>query len=96
MKQVEIIDNSTKSFKEIISAVGEVIPKIDSIKSSAENIEGDKNVILSRIDGISSISLETSASSEEISASSEEVAEAAKTLNSMTTQMIEEVNRFKI
>lgn len=93
MKQVEIIDNSTKSFKEIISAVGEVIPKIDSIKSSAENIEGDKNVILSRIDGISSISLETSASSEEISASSEEmnasteeVAEAAKTLNSMTTQ----------
>lgn len=103
IKQVEIIDNSTKSFKEIISAVEEVIPKIDSIKSSAENIEGDKNVILSRIDGISSISLETSASSEEISASSEEmyasteeVAEAAKTLNSMTSQMIEEVNRFKI
>ncbi|AGX44689.1 methyl-accepting chemotaxis protein [Clostridium saccharobutylicum] len=99
--QAKIIENSILSFKKIIGAVDEVIPKIETVKTSAENIENHKNTILNRIDGLSSVSAEVSASSEEISASSEEVnasteevASSAQVLNNMTNEMLEEVNKF--
>ncbi|OOM16033.1 methyl-accepting chemotaxis protein [Clostridium saccharobutylicum] len=101
--QAKIIDNSISSFKKIIDAVDDVIPKIETVKSSAENIENDKNIILDRIDGLSSVAVEVSASSEEISASSEEmnasteeVSSSAQILTNMTNEMLEEVNKFKI
>lgn len=101
--QGKIIDNVTTSFKKIINAVDDIIPKIQVVKGSAENIERDKQSILNRVDGLSSISVEVSASSEEIAASSEEmntsteeVASSAQILNNMTSQMIEEVNKFKV
>jgi len=50
-----------------------MIPKIETVKNSAEYINKDKNTILARVDGVSSVSLEVSASSEEISASSQEM-----------------------
>jgi len=103
INQVKIINSSITSFKKIIEAVNEVIPKIETVKNSAEGIDNDKNVILTRIDGVSSVSVEVSASSEEISASSEEmnasteeVSAAAQILNSMTSEMIEEVDKFKV
>ncbi|ADK16091.1 Methyl-accepting chemotaxis protein McpB [Clostridium ljungdahlii DSM 13528] len=103
MNQAKIVGNSIVSFKKIVQAVDEVIPKIETVKSSAENIENDKKTILTRIDELSSISMESSSSSEEISASSEEmnasteeVASSAQVLNNMTNQMIEEMNKFKI
>lgn len=103
INQVKIIENSISSFKKIIVAVDEVIPKIETVKISAEKIDNDKNTILNRIDGLSSVSVEVSASAQEISASSEEmsasteeVAAASQTLNKMTNEMMEEVNKFKI
>jgi methyl-accepting chemotaxis protein len=103
INQVNVIENSIVSFKKIIEAVDEVIPKIQIVKNSAENIESDKNSIMNKIDGLSSISVEVSASAEEISASSEEmnasteeVASAAQILNSMMNEMIEEVDKFKV
>jgi methyl-accepting chemotaxis protein len=47
------------------------IPKIQKVKNSAEHIENDKNTILNRIEGLSSISVEVLA--QEVSASSEEM-----------------------
>ncbi|AKN31624.1 chemotaxis protein [Clostridium carboxidivorans P7] len=103
INQVKIINSSIISFKKIIEAVNEVIPKIETVKTSAEGIDKDKETILSRVDDVSSVSLEVSASSEEISASSEEmnasteeIAAAAQTLSNMTKGMIDEVNKFKI
>ncbi|MDR3598198.1 methyl-accepting chemotaxis protein [Clostridium sp.] len=103
MNQAKIIDNSITSFKKIIQAVDEVIPKIETVKNSAEHIESDKNTILNRIEGLSSISVEASASAEEISASSEEmnasteeVASAAQILSSTTNEMMKEVDKFKV
>ena len=103
INQVKIINSSIKSFKNIIEAVNEVIPKIETVKNSAEDIDKDKNTILGRVDGVSSVALEVSASSEEIAASSEqmnasteEVAAAAQMLSTMTNEMIKEVNKFKI
>lgn len=103
INQVKIINSSITSFQKIIEAVNEVIPKIETVKNSAEGIDKDKNTILSRVNDVSSISIEVSASSEEISASSEEmnasteeVASSAQILSTMTKEMLEEVNKFKI
>lgn len=103
INQVKIINSSIISFKKIIEAVNEVIPKIEIVKNSAIDIDKDKNTILDRVDGVSSVALEVSASSEEIAASSEqmnasteEVAAAAQMLSNMTNEMIEEVNKFKV
>lgn len=103
INQVDIINSSIISFRKITESVNEVIPKIESVKDSAEYIERDKNVILDRMEGLSSVALEVSASSEEIAASSqemyaatEEVASASQVLNNMTEEMTEEVNKFQL
>lgn len=103
INQVKIINSSIISFKKIIEAVNEVIPKIETVKNSAESIDKDKETIVSRVDDVSSVSLEVSAASEEISASSEEmsasteeISASAQTLNSMTKEMLDDVNKFKI
>ena len=103
INQVNIINSSITSFRKIIESVNEVIPKIVTVKNSAEAIDKDKNTILFRVDGVSAVALEVSASSEEIAAASEEmnaateeVASAAQILSTMTNEMIKEVNKFKI
>ena len=103
LSQVKIIDDSIISFKKIIEAVNEVIPKIQTVKNSAEDIDKDKDEILHRVDGVSEVFLDVSASSEEISASSEqmnasteEVASASQILSTMTKEMLDQVNKFII
>ncbi|MCB2295068.1 hypothetical protein LGK95_16410 [Clostridium algoriphilum] len=96
INQVSIINSSITSFRKIIQSVNEVIPKIKTIKHSAEDIDKDKNNILVRVDDVSSVALEVSASSEEMNASTEEVVSAAQILSTMTTEMLEEVNKFKV
>jgi methyl-accepting chemotaxis protein len=103
INQVSIINSSITSFTKIIESVNEVIPKIETVKNSAEDIDKDKNAIMDRVDGVSSVALEVSASSEEIAASSEEmnasteeVVAAAQVLSTMTNEMLEQVNKFKI
>lgn len=103
LNQVNVIEHSLTSFKQIIHAIDEIIPKIDLIQTSAYDIEGDKNQVLSKIEGISSISMEISASAEEISAASqemsasaEEVASSAQILNGATGHMLTQVEQFKI
>lgn len=103
INQVKIIESSIISFKKIIEEVSEVIPKIEVVKNSAEDIDKDKNTILDSVNDVSSVSLEVSATSEEISASSqemnattEEVASSSQVLSNMTKEMVDEINKFKI
>lgn len=101
--QVNIVENSIKSFVKIVNGVDDIIPKIDKVKVSAEDIENNKNAIIGKINELSAVSQEVAASSEEISAASEEmnasteeVASAAQSLNDMTDNMMNEVNKFKL
>lgn len=103
MDQVSVIKNTIDSFMKIVNGVDEVIPHLDIVKKSAEDIEGHKNVILGKIDELSAVSEEVAASSEEITASSqemtastEEVASSAQDLSNMTGSMMQEVNKFKL
>jgi methyl-accepting chemotaxis protein len=101
--QKDIINNTLQAFGKIISEVNNVIPKINNISSETANINSDKNLIVEKVEGVSAIAQETSASTEEIAASSqqmnastEEVAASAQVLNEMTKQLNDLINKFKL
>lgn len=101
--QTQALNATIDSFKQIIEAVNVIIPEIEAMNNAAASIDGEKNIILDKIAGSSSIAEEISASSEEIAASSEEmnasseeVASIAQTLASTSKEMLEQVNRFKL
>jgi len=101
--QVIVINSATDSYRGILVAVNEVIPKIKSVNDSILNINKDKNVIIDKIETSSSVAEEISASSQEIAAaaeqlnaSAEEVSATAHILNSMTKDLIDIGNKFKL
>jgi methyl-accepting chemotaxis protein len=100
--QSVIIETTIESFKVIVKAVENVVPKIQGINNSATGINKEKDIIMERIEAASSVAEEVSASSEEIAAASEEmntstneVTLAAEELGDMTKEMMSQVNRFK-
>ena len=101
--QTTLIEESLKSFKNIISAIEAIIPKIENISISTENINNRKDNVVHMVEKMSSVTAETSASAEEITASSEqmgvaseEVSNSSKTLNDMTKNLMNEINKFKL
>lgn len=101
--QMLSIHDSIKAFKDIVNVVGNVSSNIETVTSSATNMEKDNDVILGEIEELSGISQEISASSEEISASCENIKETvdqvlfiAENLNESTKLMKENVNEVKI
>ncbi len=102
-KQGEVLNTTIASFGKIVHGIKVVTPEIATVTASAFALDGKKNAIVERIEGVASIAEEVSASSEEISAASqemnasmEEVAAAAQILTSKTKEMMEQVERFTI
>jgi len=102
-KQGNVIDNSITSFDDIISSIGEVTPKVKKINDMSIEINNDKDLIIERIDEVSSVAEEISSSTEEISATSQEIsdftdkiARSAETLDLSSKEMLEKVSKFKI
>ena len=101
--QLAILGTTIESFEKIITSIKEIAPEIEAVNASAFELDGEKNAIIDRIEGVASIAEEVSASSEEIAASSEEmnasmeeVSSAAQVLTDKTREMMEQVKRFKI
>lgn len=97
------ISVAINSFETIKYAVDMVAPKITSANTSIKTLTDNKNVILEKIEGSSSIAEEVSASSQEISASAlemlrsiENTSNALKTLSNMSKDMMESINKFKL
>ncbi|MFL0198013.1 methyl-accepting chemotaxis protein [Clostridium sp. WILCCON 0269] len=102
-KQGSVIDSSITSFEDIIGSIDEVTPKVKKINDMSIEINNDKDLIIERIDEVSSVAEEISASTEEISATSQEmsdftdkIAQSAETLDSSSKKMLEKVSKFKI
>lgn len=79
------------------------MPRVDNINKSIENINIEKDLIISKTLDISGVSEENAASSEEIAASVQQinssfndVATSAQTLSNLTTSMMNEVSKFKL
>lgn len=88
--QVSIIDNSIKAFKTIIVDIGDILPMINNVNNSIEDISKDKDVIIGKIETASAVSEENSASSEEILASSQQMTVSAEDL-SMSAQVLSDI-----
>lgn len=101
--QIDNTNRTIDSFKKITKAVDEIIPQINLVNSSAINVNSEKNLIIEKIQEVSSTAEEVSASSEEIAAASEEmnsssqeVALSAEGLSNFTKEMMSQVNKFKV
>ncbi|MCB2339551.1 methyl-accepting chemotaxis protein [Clostridium estertheticum] len=101
--QVIVINGATDSFRGILVAVSDVIPKIVEVNDSISTINKDKNIIIDKIESsskvaeeISASSQEISAASEQLSASSQEVSATAQILNNMTGEILDIGNKFKL
>lgn len=101
--QITLLNTTIESFEKITKAIKVIAPEIEAVNSSTLELNGEKNAIIERIEGVASIAEEVSASSEVIAASSEEmnasmeeVSQAAQVLTSKTRKMMEQVERFRI
>lgn len=101
--QVNIISGTIQSFDYILSAVSDIGPMIEQLYLCIDETIRSKNVLQQKVENISAVIEEASASaeeiaasSEEISASSQEIASAAQDLNSTSYELIENVKVFKI
>ncbi len=101
--QIDMIKNSIESFKDIISSIGAVLPKIESINNYAVTIKGVKDDIILNVEAASAVAQQASSSAEEIAATSqemnafsEEVSASAQSLADLTKQSMEKVNIFKV
>lgn len=54
-RQIDIVNTSIESFKEIILAINKIIPKIERVNKSTELISDKKDSILEKVEEASSI-----------------------------------------
>lgn len=101
--QINVISNITDSFEKVFDSINENTPRIKTATVSLNNLDNQKNTILSKIEDLSAVSEEVTASTEEIASSSdemnsssEEVANSAQALNDMSEEMITNINKFKL
>lgn len=102
-KQVVVVEDTIKSFNEMLQALSNISPLVNDTYTSLKNTIKSKDTVLNKIEGVTAVSQETSSSAEEISASSEqmlasteEVSKFAAELNGVVQQLNEETNKFKI
>lgn len=101
--QIENINNSLKSFKNIITSIEAIMPKISKINEFSQNINLGKNSLLEKVEAVSVVSRQSTASIQEITATydemnslSDEVAKTASALTNLTQDSIEKMKKFKI
>lgn len=99
----QVIESSLHSFKDIITSVEEVAPKLNNLVKASEVINKEKDEVLIKIENTSAIAEEVAASSEEILGSlsemnqcSQAVESTAGNLNDLTTKLEEKIEIFKI
>lgn len=97
------LDQSMKSFEDIISSILISIEAIEKLRKGLNTVNSNKEDAMLAIHNISSITEESAASTEELSASMEEQAATIETisyntdsLSEIIKQLKELVNRFKI
>lgn len=102
-QQVNIIENSVQDFKKIIESINDILPQIEEINITVEEINNQKDKIIETIQSTASISEQNSASSEEIASSTQEVtasaeslANTAQLLEYISSNLIKQVNNFKL
>jgi methyl-accepting chemotaxis protein len=102
-EQVETVENTVASFKDILSQVLLIVPQIENVNIALESAVKAKKQVTSKVESVSIVSSEVSASSQEISASTqeqtaavEELTATAQSLAGMSSQLHSSVEKFII
>jgi methyl-accepting chemotaxis protein len=103
MKQAQSVENTVRSFGDILSSVENIAPLMKKTFSAMDEIVKSKDIVMERVEQVSAVTQENSATTEEVAASSEqltassqEVASTAQSLSEIAMGMMETVNRFKV
>jgi methyl-accepting chemotaxis protein len=101
--QTNVIQSTINTFKNILSLINELIPKIESANKAVVNVHENKNSIVEKIESTSAVAQEISASTQEVAAASEElntsaekISATAERLNSMTKELVAISNKFEL
>lgn len=101
--QIHVIQGAMESFKQLIDAVYEIQPGMETALGMILQVNERKGNILGKVEEISSVSEETSAASQEISATTQCMNDELEksyayfqTLNTLTTELKEQFNQFKV
>jgi len=101
--QMEVTNTSVISFKNIIRAINDIIPKMQSINGSMGKLQKNQGIILDKVQGASAVAQEVAAAAEEISSSSqqmnasaEEVSTSANQLGAISKDVIVEIDKFTL
>lgn len=101
--QINIVNCTMKSFKDIANFLEEMMPQIQEIHESILQINNGKNQIISSVKNSSILAEENSASSEEISSSAEEmsvssneVGNSAELLKNAVQKILKRVEKFTV
>ena len=91
------------AFDKIFSSVDGISTQIETVTMELESLNDSKNQLVSAVNNISAISEETAAATEEVEGSMEEqtraveqVAESADRLNSLSSELNEKIEFFKV
>jgi len=102
-EQQVAMQTTADSFMKIVSVMEELSASISHITNEVKNMNENKNKVMEAIQSISAISQQSAAAAEEVAASAEDqlralstVTESAETLNQMSRQLQELVERFKV
>ncbi|NPV30095.1 MAG: methyl-accepting chemotaxis protein [Firmicutes bacterium] len=101
--QLENVENTIRSFDNILDAVAAMEPVIEETYRHVESTVKAKDVVLERVKSISAVSEETSAAAQEISASAEELSASTEGIAASAQEVLraaksleEQVERFKV
>jgi len=101
--QINVIKGAMESFKQLIDAVNEIQPGVETALGMIMQVNERKGNILGKVEEIASVSEETSGASQEISATTQcmndELEKAYayfQTLNTLTAELKAQFNQFKV
>jgi methyl-accepting chemotaxis protein len=102
-EQQAAVQTTADSFMKIVSVMEELSVSISHITNEVKSMNENKNKVMEAIQNISAISQQSAAAAEEVAASADDqlralstVTESAETLNQMSRQLQELVERFKV
>ncbi|NPV43866.1 MAG: methyl-accepting chemotaxis protein [Firmicutes bacterium] len=103
ISQLENVEKTIKAFNEILESVAAIGPMIEATYREVDDTVKAKDMVIDKVQSVSSVAEETSASAEEISASAEELSASTQEIASNAQQVMEvakrldkQVGRFRV
>lgn len=93
-EQMNIIENTSRSYNDIIESIEDIIPRTRQINEETMNLTGQKDNMINKMQEISTVAEQISASSQEISASSEEVNASNEEINNVSQNLTEMIKKL--